>query len=138
MFTRIKDSKKVDRLSTVNKPSKKMEIISDDSIAKFEFDGSESPSPQSVSDDSLFNIHGATSDEIIGSGKKVKFNTIVTVINNNNSKVIRNQDGLGSPKNLPKKKAFIKHLKLEKSNSKENECVGCSFDPNEYVGCSIS
>jgi aspartokinase len=141
MFTRIPKGK-VDTISTGNH-KKKLTIKKNISDDKFDNDNrSESPSPCSVSDDSLFNSNGAATDEIISCGKKVTFNTVVTVINSNNNKVISNHEAVGSPRNheLRKKKAFIKHLKLDKGDKGDKvqeECTGCSFDPNDYV-CNIS
>jgi len=117
--------------------------ISDDGLLKLS-DRNESPSPNSVTDDSLFNPDGDV--YVSSSVKRVKFNSIVTVItengnntnNTNNSKVSSKKDDANKRK---KKNIFIKNLKLDNSNNSKNQedCTvkGCSVDPNDYM-CVIS
>ena len=106
--------------------------ISDDGLLKIS-DRNESPSPNSVSDDSLFNPDCDRYHPV----KKVKFNSIVTVItengdNTNNTKVSSKKDDANKRK---KKNTFIKNLKLDDNNKNQEDCTvkGCSVDPNDYM-----
>ena len=135
MLSRVKSSPPL-KIDCTNKIKKN---ISDDGLLKLsDRRNSESPSPNSVSDDSLFNSDG---DGYGSSGKRVTFNSMVTVIteNGNNSKVSSKKDD-PNKKERKKKLAALKNLKLDKSNNKtQEECTvkGCSVDINDYM-CVIS
>jgi len=144
MFTRLKkapDDPQITSSLKIDDTNKIKKNISDDGLLKVS-DRNESPSPNSVSDDSLFNPD-CDGYHHVSSLKKVKFNSIVTVItengnNTNNTKLSSKKDDTNK-RERKKKNAFIKNLKLVSNNKNQEDCTvkGCSVDPNDYM-CFIS
>jgi hypothetical protein len=129
------------KLTNSREKSSMKKNISIDSMFKLEHDrrNSESPSPNSVSDDSLF-------EGITKSSKKVTFNKVITVINNNNNNsppidTSPNSHQINNHELMRGKRAFIKKLKLDQDSNNSQENCGvkkCSTDVlNDYV-CVIS
>jgi hypothetical protein len=141
MLTRLKkvtDDPQMTSSLKIDDTNKIKKNISDDGLLKLS-DRNESPSPNSVSDDSLFNPD--CYDEYVSSVKKVKFNSIVTVIteNGNNSSKLSSKKDDANKRERKKKNTFIKNLKIDNNNKNQEDCTvkGCSVDPNDYM-CFIS
>lgn len=135
--------RKIDSMRDANKDSPKIyhnmkssmkKESSFDNMHKLENyrQNNESPSPNSVSDDSLF-------DELQKSStKRVTFNDTVTYIKkcSTGDEPLRDNN-----ENLKKKKLFLKKLKLDQDNKDMNsqqDCSvkSCSADMNDYM-CTI-
>jgi len=127
-----------------NKKSSLKTEISIDNMLKYEQErrNSESPSPNSVSDDSLFD------ETSIKPTKKVTFHNQITVINNNNNNNKNKNNTVDNSPNshqinnhelMRSKRAFIRKLKLDQDSREHQEECGvksCSTDVNDYV-CTI-